>query len=101
MTRKTHALAAVAALTLAAGAHAQAPGAPSSSDVTVAPTAMAKLDKNADGKVSKAEAAADKKVAAQFDMLDANKDGAIDAMEYAKLETKPGAASPGGKPSGY
>jgi hypothetical protein len=100
MTRKTQALAAVAALTLAGSAYAQAPGTPSAADVTVTPTGMAKHDKNSDGKISKAEAAADKKLAAQFDMLDTNKDGGLDAMEYAKLETKPGATAPGGKPSG-
>jgi hypothetical protein len=61
---------------------------------------MAKHDKNSDGKNSKAAAAADKKLAAQVDMLDTNQDGGLDAMEYAKLETQPGATAPGGTPSG-
>lgn len=47
---------------------------------------MPMADKNSDGKVSKAEAADNQKLAQQFDKLDANKDGNLDKKEFAKFE---------------
>ena len=43
--------------------------------------AFRKLDADGDGKVSRAEAAADPSFAQRFDALDANKDGAIDRVD--------------------
>lgn len=45
--------------------------------------AFAALDKNHDGKVSKEEAAADKSLSPHFAMLDMDKDGNLDVMEFA------------------
>lgn len=42
------------------------------------------LDKNADQKISKAEAGADRSLNASFTTLDADKDGALTMAEYAK-----------------
>jgi hypothetical protein len=47
---------------------------------------MPMADKNSDGKVSKAEAASNKKLASQFDSLDTNKDGHLDKAEFARFE---------------
>ena len=47
---------------------------------------MPMADKNSDGKVSKSEAASNKKLASQFDSLDTNKDGNLDKAEFAKFE---------------
>ena len=47
---------------------------------------MPMADKNSDGKVSKSEAASNKKLASQFDTLDTNKDGNLDKGEFAKFE---------------
>ena len=47
---------------------------------------MPMADKNSDGKVTKAEAANNSKLAAQFDKLDTNKDGSLDKGEFAKFE---------------
>lgn len=44
------------------------------------------VDKNSDGKVSKAEAASNADLSKQFDSLDANKDGNLDKAEFAKFE---------------
>jgi len=45
---------------------------------------FATLDKNKDGKVSKAEIPAKHPLAAHFSMLDANKDGSLSQAEFAK-----------------
>lgn len=45
---------------------------------------FAKLDKNKDGKLSKAEIPSDNPLTHHFDMLDANKDGSLSAAEFAK-----------------
>ena len=51
-------------------------------DPTTSPSAeMLKLDKNGDGVVSKQEA--DAKLSKNWDKWDANKDGVIDAAEFA------------------
>lgn len=63
------------------GAWAQA-GAPAAEDPTSAPSSeMLKLDKDGDGVVSKKEA--DAKLAKNWNQWDANKDGVIDAAEFA------------------
>ena len=57
------------------------------------------LDKNGDGKISKQEAAANKKLNQQFSKLDANHDGSLDAGEFARFEASGSAAGNlGGKP---
>ncbi|WP_017912413.1 EF-hand domain-containing protein [Xanthomonas sp. SHU 166] len=43
---------------------------------------MAKLDTNKDGRISRAEAQADPKLAARFDKMDVNKDGYIDRADF-------------------
>lgn len=71
-------------LGLAGGAYAQStamPAAPADAEVTAAFT---KADKNADGKLSRDEAAALPAVAASFDKVDADKDGMISAAEFSK-----------------
>lgn len=70
----------------AGSAHAQstampAAATPGASEVTAAFT---KADKNADGKLSREEAAALPAVAANFDKVDADKDGMISAAEFGK-----------------
>ncbi len=45
---------------------------------------FAKLDKNKDGKLSKAEIPAQHPLYAHFDMLDGNKDGSVSKDEFAK-----------------
>ena len=47
---------------------------------------MSKLDTNKDGKLSKAEAAANPRLAAAFDKRDVNKDGYIDATDRAAMK---------------
>jgi len=55
------------------------------------------LDKNGDGKISKQEAAANKKLSQQFSKLDANHDGELDSGEFARFEAS---GSAGGAMSG-
>lgn len=63
------------------GAWAQA-GSPATEDPTTAPSPeMLKLDKDGDGVVSRKEA--DAKLGKSWDRWDANKDGVIDAAEFA------------------
>lgn len=71
-------------LGLAGGAYAQStamPAAPADAEVTAAFT---KADKNADGKLSREEAAALPAVAANFDRVDGDKDGTISSAEFGK-----------------
>ena len=96
MKRKIQTLAAIAAVTLAGSAFAQdstKSGGVPGIDVDVnANASMPMADKNSDGKVSKAEAASNKELSAQFATLDTNKDGNLDKAEFAKFEAK-GSAS--------
>ncbi|HEX3870637.1 MAG TPA: hypothetical protein VHV77_09385, partial [Pirellulales bacterium] len=65
---------------------------------------LSDFDSNKDGKISQSEAP--ERMAQNFDMIDANHDGAIDAREFAGLKAKiqaaqggaPGAGGPGGAP---
>lgn len=50
-------------------------------------------DQDRDGRVTRAEAAADPALAASFDAFDENADGALDRGEFARLEA--GADAPG------
>jgi Ca2+-binding EF-hand superfamily protein len=71
-------------LGLAGGAYAQStamPAAPADAEVKAAFT---KADKNADGKLSRDEAAALPAVAANFDRVDSDKDGTISSAEFGK-----------------
>ena len=99
MKRTIPTLAAIAAVTLAGSAFAQDStkhGGVPGIDVDVnANASMPMADKNSDGKVSKAEAASNKELSAQFSSLDTNKDGNLDKAEFAKFE-----ASAKGKASG-
>ena len=108
MTRYIPSLTAAAVLALSGSALAQdstksggLPGVDVDINTNVS---MPMADKNSDGKVSKAEAADNAKLAAQFDKLDNNHDGNLDKAEYAKFEgsakAKTGAAKskvPGNK----
>lgn len=83
MLSKISSLTAVAALALAGSAFAG--------------DKMSSVDKNADGKVTKAEAASNKQLSTQFDSLDANKDGNLDKAEFARFEGDE-AANPTNRP---
>lgn len=54
-----------------------------------------KLDKNQDGSLTKREAGSDKTLAKQFDSLDVNRDGKLDAVEFARFETSGASSSSG------
>ena len=80
----------IAALTLAAGAFAQAPAAPAAGATapaaTTAPAAgkghrMHKLDANKDGQISRTEAAGNPRLVKNFDAIDTNKDGQLSKGE--------------------
>lgn len=89
MHRNIYSLTAVAALALSGAAFADSTtrGGVPGVDVDVdANISMPMADKNSDGKVSKSEAASNKKLASQFDSLDTNKDGNLDKGEFAKFE---------------
>lgn len=49
---------------------------------------MGELDKDADRRISKVEAAGNVELKAQFATLDTNKDGQLDKSEYAKFKAK-------------
>jgi len=102
MKRKIPTLAAIAAVTLAGSTFAQdstKSGGVPGVDVDVnANASMPMADKNSDGKVSKAEAASNKELSAQFSKLDTNKDGNLDKGEFAKFEAKGSAGSKDGAP---
>ena len=87
MSRKIQAAVAVAAAMLASSAFAQA-GAVGVDTKATANITMPSIDVNADGKVSKAEAASNEKLAQKFDSYDANKDGNLDKGEFAKFEAE-------------
>lgn len=90
MHRNIPTLTAAAVLALSGAAFAQdstKSGGLPGVDVDVnANISMPMADKNSDGKVSKAEAADNQKLAAQFDKLDTNKDGNLDKGEFARFE---------------
>jgi len=96
MSRKIQAAAAVAAAMLAGSAFAQT-GALGIDAKASANITMPSLDVNADGKVSKAEAASNEKLAQKFDSYDANKDGNLDKAEFAKFEAEGKAKAKSGK----
>lgn len=90
MHKNISSLTAAAALALSGAAFAQdstnrggVPGVDVDVDASIS---MPMADKNSDGKVSKAEAASNQKLASQFDSLDKNKDGNLDKGEFAKFE---------------
>lgn len=72
-------------LGVAGSAYAQSTAAPAAAagDAEVS-AAFAKADKNSDGKLSREEAAALPAVAANFDRVDSDKDGTINAAEFGK-----------------
>jgi hypothetical protein len=87
MSRKIHTLAALAAVALAGSAFADDKSGAAGVDVKAGIT-MQSADTNADGMVSKAEAAANAQLAQKFDTYDANKDGNLDKAEFAKFEAE-------------
>lgn len=101
MLRTIHSLAAVAALALTGSAFAaddQSRGVPGIDVDTNAKVSMVNVDKNSDGKVTKAEASSNQQLSQKFDSLDANKDGNLDKGEFAKFEAKGAAGNKDGAP---
>ena len=80
---------AVAALLPIAGAMAQSPTEPEQKGAT-----FESLDANGDGKISKAEAAANADVSAQFSRYDQNADGFIERAEVSSANQQPPAGEP-------
>jgi Ca2+-binding EF-hand superfamily protein len=72
----------LASIALAAGAQTQK-AEPTAKDKAAMEAAFAKADTNADGKLSKEEAAMYPAIAAKFDELDKNKDGFLSLAEFA------------------
>ena len=81
--KKKHWLAALALMTVCGFAWAGSNGASSFQD----------LDANHDGQISRDEAKKSPEVSNNFDKADANKDGKLDASEFAAVETAPSASS--------
>jgi hypothetical protein len=90
-------LAALAALAVSVSAFANPPtdqttttteSTTSSSTTTTTVPDFKSLDTNKDGMVSKDEAAANVDLSAQFDTLDADRNGSLSTSEYAKGTTK-------------
>ena len=71
-------------LGLAGSAYAQSTAMPAAPADTEVKAAFTKADKNADGKLSREEAAGLPAIAANFDRVDADKDGAISTAEFGK-----------------
>jgi hypothetical protein len=85
--RKIQALTTIAALTLAAGLSPAHAGADSSAPEVQPSLNMSKADKDADGRISRAEAASsDPKLAKKFDVVDADRDGTLSPAEFAQYE---------------
>ena len=81
---RTSLFVAVASLALAATAQTTAaPAAPTAKDKTAMEAAFTRADTNADGKLSKDEAARMPAITAKFDELDTNKDGSLTMDEFA------------------
>jgi EF hand len=104
MTRTRIPLIAALALSAAAlGAHAQdiqtpaaaAPPGPASG----APSSLQQVDRNSDGKVTKAEAAGNAELARRFGELDVDNSGKLDSGEFARFEI--GDEPPPASPSPY
>lgn len=76
----------IAGLTLGAAgaAFAQSTAAPAAAMDTEVSAAFTKADKNSDGKLSREEAAALPAVAANFDKVDSDRDGAVNLAEFSK-----------------
>jgi Ca2+-binding EF-hand superfamily protein len=96
--KSTLALTLIASLFATGAALAQSPSAPSAPSATSSGTAQAapsaersarmqkyfaKMDKNADGFISRDEAAGNKRLAKHFDAIDSNKDGKLSKEELA------------------
>ena len=75
----------IASLTLCAAgsALAQSTAAPATAMDKEISAAFAKADKNADGQLSREEAAALPAVAAHFDKVDGDKDGSVNMAEFS------------------
>ena len=74
----------IASVTLGAASSAYAQNAPTTAADAQVTAAFTKADKNADGMLSREEAASLPAVAANFDKVDADKDGSISAAEFGK-----------------
>lgn len=76
----------IAGLTLGAAgtAFAQSTAAPATAMDKEISAAFTKADKNADGKLSKEEAAMLPAVAANFEKVDGDKDGSVNLAEFSK-----------------
>lgn len=105
MKTKTTLKTTLAALTLAGGAALALPAAADNTAATSSPgmskpidgnPQLNRLDKDKDGTISKKEAKSDKELSKNWDSLDANSDGKLDAMELAAAETGSMDAAPGG-----
>jgi hypothetical protein len=109
---KLHSLTAIAAATVFAGAvGAQTPpiGQPTQpvtpststgSSSTAGAVDFSSIDKDADGSVSKKEAASNRDLTKKWDTLDANKDGKLDQGEFAQFEASGSMDSGSGSASG-
>ena len=74
----------LASLALSAHAQTQAQAdKPAAQDKAVVESAYTKADANADGRLSKEEAAALPAIGAKFEELDTNKDGALSMQEFS------------------
>lgn len=84
LTSPLHAGLLVGIASLALAVSAQTPAAaPTAKDKTAMEAAFTRADGNADGKLSKEEAALMPAIAAKFDQLDANKDAFLSMEEFA------------------
>lgn len=110
---KLHSFTAIAAATVFAGAvGAQTPpiGQPtqpmtpntstSGTGSTMGAADFSSVDKDADGTVSKKEAASNRDLTKKWDTLDANKDGKLDQGEFAQFEASGSTNSSSGSSSG-
>ena len=79
---RTGLLAGMTSLAFAVAAQSAA-ATPSAKDKTAMEAAFTRADGNADGKLSKEEAARMPAIAAKFDQLDANKDAFLSMEEFA------------------
>lgn len=79
----------VAALLPLTGAFAQSPTAPAEEPAKERGATFESLDANNDGKISKAEAAVNANVTAQFSSYDKNGDGFIEKEEVSAANTTP------------
>jgi EF hand len=80
-------LAALAATTAALGVHAQDIQTPAAA-AAPGPAAQVEIDRNRDGKITKAEAARDAELARRFSTLDIDNSGKLDSGEFARFEAE-------------